>query len=544
MRIAALEQRAAAALAHRAGDQRLEIGAQPDRDAARAATRARVSRIDERAASQRQHHGPAIEQPRDHPPLQLAEARLAVEGEDVGDAQPGGRDDLFVGVGEGCAQRPRQPAADRRLARAHQARPARCCAPAGRALRRRRAARLACGEWSGASGLDVELRGPRRYKAASSRSEATVSLRPVPPAAGERSALAPALLEDPALLRLLLLALLLVVVGGAVFLVTWDIPAPTRQVETSCPTSDCPASRVDVPFALLVLSLMLVGVPAVAAGGAARPVPGPTAACRGTTAPRPPDCADRASQDLPAPTSPPLACPRRRPHSPGRSGRRRAARRSSCCCAGCRPRSTSRPCWRCSAPCSPRPARPTAADALLAHTRRPPAGDGRRPRPPSTAGAGARYAARRRIRCAAAAGGSSPPARPNPRAPTPRHRRPVASPWPEARVVCAALARDAAAVELGLDLLESRGDPADSTLAGLARAAAAGGALRASRAGAGRSAAAAAAAGGAARPRPGSRSRAAAAGPPRAGRQSRARLGRPRGCQRPDRAPALRCAPS
>jgi hypothetical protein len=57
----------------------------------------------------------------------------------------------------------------------------------------------------------------------------------------------------------------------------------------------------------------------------------------------------------------------------------------------------------------------------------------------------------------------------------------VASPLPQARIVCAALARDPAAVELGLDLLESRGEPADSTLAGLARAAAAGGrfALRA-----------------------------------------------------------------
>ena len=49
----------------------------------------------------------------------------------------------------------------------------------------------------------------------------------------------------------------------------------------------------------------------------------------------------------------------------------------------------------------------------------------------------------------------------------------AAAPWPEARIVCAALARDMASVELGLDLLES-GDAATPTLAGLARAAVAG----------------------------------------------------------------------
>lgn len=47
-------------------------------------------------------------------------------------------------------------------------------------------------------------------------------------------------------------------------------------------------------------------------------------------------------------------------------------------------------------------------------------------------------------------------------------------PWPAARIVCAALAHDPAAVQLDLDLLESRGETIDSTLAGLARAAAAG----------------------------------------------------------------------
>lgn len=45
---------------------------------------------------------------------------------------------------------------------------------------------------------------------------------------------------------------------------------------------------------------------------------------------------------------------------------------------------------------------------------------------------------------------------------------------PRARLVCAALARDPAAVDLGIDLLASRGEPANPDLAALLRAAAAG----------------------------------------------------------------------
>ncbi|MFZ1427225.1 MAG: hypothetical protein WAS21_10690 [Geminicoccaceae bacterium] len=44
------------------------------------------------------------------------------------------------------------------------------------------------------------------------------------------------------------------------------------------------------------------------------------------------------------------------------------------------------------------------------------------------------------------------------------------SPWPQARIVCAALAGDAAAVQLGLDLLDARGESTDTVLAELARA--------------------------------------------------------------------------
>jgi hypothetical protein len=49
-------------------------------------------------------------------------------------------------------------------------------------------------------------------------------------------------------------------------------------------------------------------------------------------------------------------------------------------------------------------------------------------------------------------------------------RRVADPPWPEARLVCAALARDGVAVELGLDLLAADAPP-DPLLAGLARAA-------------------------------------------------------------------------
>jgi hypothetical protein len=46
--------------------------------------------------------------------------------------------------------------------------------------------------------------------------------------------------EGSALVRLLLLALLIVLIGGGVYLVTWDIPAPTRQVETVVPDDRLP----------------------------------------------------------------------------------------------------------------------------------------------------------------------------------------------------------------------------------------------------------------------------------------------------------------
>jgi hypothetical protein len=40
--------------------------------------------------------------------------------------------------------------------------------------------------------------------------------------------------------RILLLLLVVLVLGGAIFLVTWDIPAPTTQVEETVPDTNLP----------------------------------------------------------------------------------------------------------------------------------------------------------------------------------------------------------------------------------------------------------------------------------------------------------------
>jgi hypothetical protein len=46
--------------------------------------------------------------------------------------------------------------------------------------------------------------------------------------------------EDPTLGRLLLLTTFVVLLGGAIFLVTWEIPAPTVKVETVIPDDRLP----------------------------------------------------------------------------------------------------------------------------------------------------------------------------------------------------------------------------------------------------------------------------------------------------------------
>lgn len=47
-------------------------------------------------------------------------------------------------------------------------------------------------------------------------------------------------LEVTALLRLMLVTLFVAVAGATAFIVTWDIPAPTRQVETVVPDERLP----------------------------------------------------------------------------------------------------------------------------------------------------------------------------------------------------------------------------------------------------------------------------------------------------------------
>jgi len=42
------------------------------------------------------------------------------------------------------------------------------------------------------------------------------------------------------ILRILLVVVVIVLVGGAVFLATWDIPAPSRQVEKTLPNDRFP----------------------------------------------------------------------------------------------------------------------------------------------------------------------------------------------------------------------------------------------------------------------------------------------------------------
>ena len=46
--------------------------------------------------------------------------------------------------------------------------------------------------------------------------------------------------EGSGLVRLLVLTLLVVVLGGVVFLATWNIPAPTVQIETVVPDDRLP----------------------------------------------------------------------------------------------------------------------------------------------------------------------------------------------------------------------------------------------------------------------------------------------------------------
>ena len=80
-----------------------------------------LRRRDEAAAG-REHHRPlVVEHGLQHVALEAAIVVLAVQREELGEAQVGGLLDAAVELDEGHAQPARQPAADRRLARAAQA---------------------------------------------------------------------------------------------------------------------------------------------------------------------------------------------------------------------------------------------------------------------------------------------------------------------------------------------------------------------------------------------------------------------------------------
>src|SRR5579859_4552099 len=100
--------------------QEIEIGPQPDRDAALADERPRL-RIHESAAAGREHVHGVTEEPGNHLTLTLPEDRLAASLEDLLDGLAGSRLDLAVGVDKGEPESLRQAAADVGLAGAHQA---------------------------------------------------------------------------------------------------------------------------------------------------------------------------------------------------------------------------------------------------------------------------------------------------------------------------------------------------------------------------------------------------------------------------------------
>ena len=96
--IGGLQQRAVGA-AGDALEQQLEIGLDPNRDRPGLDQPAGLG-VDEGTAPGAEHDIGVAHQPGDHPGLAGAEIRLAMGGEDLGDAHAGGALDLFVAVDE------------------------------------------------------------------------------------------------------------------------------------------------------------------------------------------------------------------------------------------------------------------------------------------------------------------------------------------------------------------------------------------------------------------------------------------------------------
>ena len=104
---------------------------------ARAADLGAGARLDEGAAAGGEHPRPLGEEPRDHPPLAVAERRLAERGEDLRDRHAGRLGDLGVGVGEAARRAARRAACRRWSCPRPSARPAPACRSEPRRRRRR-----------------------------------------------------------------------------------------------------------------------------------------------------------------------------------------------------------------------------------------------------------------------------------------------------------------------------------------------------------------------------------------------------------------------
>ncbi len=139
--IAGLEQRAVAALADAAHEQR-QLRLQPDRNAALGDGGPRL-RVHEGAAAGRQHLRARAQQPREHLALAFAEVGLAVVGEDVVDALAGRLLDLLVGIDERQRRAWRRGAARWPTCRSPSARRARPIAARGQCGSRAAIGRLA-----------------------------------------------------------------------------------------------------------------------------------------------------------------------------------------------------------------------------------------------------------------------------------------------------------------------------------------------------------------------------------------------------------------
>lgn len=152
-RVAPFEKRAVVAAGDALGEG-VEARVEPNHRAVRK-DEAAGRRGGERAAARRDHLPALLEDTLDHALLAGAEIGLAEALEDVADRHAGRFFDLGVGIDEGPAQRPGEPAADRGLARAHHADEhdgARLPAPGWRA-------RVLCFHWVHARRYRGEMQG-------------------------------------------------------------------------------------------------------------------------------------------------------------------------------------------------------------------------------------------------------------------------------------------------------------------------------------------------------------------------------------------------